>query len=730
VGAPNDPPRAPAETRVRSVHGIVTAEPFGWMSDPNDPRLLTYLAAERAYYDAAVAGQAGLRARLRAEFSARLPPEEDPVPWRRGPYLYAEHAPTGAELPHLCRHPASTASTVGPDGFSSPAGRDRPAAGPPAATCTVGGEVFEVILDSRLIAREGSGEYLRQGVCEPSPDGRLVAYSVDFTGDEVYELRFRDTTTGTDLADRVGRTYYGCAWSADSRAFFYVVHDASFRPCQVFRHAIGTSPGNDMLVYTEPDERYHVTVSPTRSGEWIVISVESRDTTEQWIIPAAASSTRPLRVAERRRGVEYFAEHLPGTQGRDRFALLTNDGAPEFRVVEAPVTAPGTDEWQELVPGEQDVRFRRLDAVGGHLVLSCRAGGESFLRIVRPDGSHHDQRPGTPAGCIELSGRGSYGETSVVASTQSLVMPKKWWSIDLDTGERRLLRATPPPGYDESAYRTERLWAPAPDGELVPVTIAYRRGLVHDGTSPCLLYGYGAYEICADPRFSLATASLLDRGYVYAIAHVRGGGELGRRWWLGGRLAAKRNTFTDFAAVRDHLASEGWAAPDRIVCRGLSAGGLTVGVAYTFWPDRWAGVIAEAPAVDLLNQMLDPAIPLTVNEYDEWGDPSDEEQFGWMRSYAPYENVTAAPRPPLLVTGILHDPRVMISEPAKWVAALRAAGPAANQVLLRAELGPGAHRGPAGRASWIAYEAEILAWAISMGGQAPPTATTPSNTPT
>ena len=709
-----EPPRAPVAERVRRLHGTVTAEPFGWMADKADPRLLTYLTAEREFYDNAVAGQAPLRARLHAEFSARLPLDEDPVPWRCGPYLYAEHTPAGAELPHLCRRLAGAAPVAASStGASSKAAPSAGAAGSPGAVCTVGGEAFEVILDGSLIARDGHGGYLRHGVREPSPDGTLIAYSVDFTGDEVYELRFRDAASRADLADTIAHTYYGCAWSADSRAFFYVMHDASFRPYRVFRHVIGTAPDSDKLVYTEPDERYHVTVSPTSSGEWVVISAESRDTTEQWIIPAAASGSPPRLVAARRKGIEYFTEHLPAAaETASRFVILTNDGAPEYRVVAAPVAAPGRDSWRELVPGEAGVRFRRLDTVGGHLVLSCRAGGDPFLRIVRPDGSHHDQHPETPAGCIELSTRGAYGQTYVTASTQSLVAVKRWWSISLDTGERTLLRETPMPGYDESAYLTLRLWAPAPDGELVPVTIAHRHGLRRDGRNPCLLYGYGAYEACADPRFSVTTASLLDRGYIYAIAHVRGGGELGRRWWLAGRLGHKRNTFTDFAAVRDHLVSAGWAAPDRVVCRGLSAGGLTVGAAYTFWPDRWAGVIAEAPAVDLLNQMLDPAIPLTVNEYDEWGDPSDEEQFGWMRSYTPYENVTGDARPPLLVTGVLHDPRVMISEPAKWVAALRAAGAPGDRVLLRPELGPSAHRGPAGRTSSLAYEAEILAWAI------------------
>ena len=670
----------------------MTAEPFGWMADRGDPRLLPYLTAEREYYEAAVSGLGQAKRRLGAEFAARLPAAEAAVPWRCGPYTYLEQTPPGAEFPQLRRR------HNGGDGG------------------------FEVVLDCGEVAAslahaKGAGTYFRLGLCEPSPDGRLVAYSVDCTGDEVYELRFRDMASGLDVAGRIGRSYYGGAWSADSRAFFYVVHDASFRPCQVLRHVIGTAPAQDTVVFAEPDPRYHVTVAATRSGEWIVISTEARDTNEQWIIPAARHDAAPRLVQRRRRGIEYFTEHLAlpeGRAGQSRFAILTNDGAPEYRVVTAPVDAPGRANWRELVPGDPDTRFRRLDVIGGYLVLSCRSRGDPFLRIVRPDGSHHDQHPRTEAGFIETAARGDYAAADVVVSTQSLVAPKRWWSVDLHTGARTLLRSARPANYDEAAYETRRLWAATADGERVPVTIAYHRGLRRDGSAPCLLYAYGAYEACADPRFSVTLPSLLDRGYVYAIGHVRGGGELGRRWWRGGRLATKRNTFTDFVAVRDHLVRSGWAAPGRIACRGLSAGGLTVAVGYTFWPDHWAAVIAEAPAVDLLNQMLDPAIPLTVNEYDEWGDPADAQQFRWMRSYTPAENVTDVPRPPLLVTGILHDPRVMISEPAKWVAALRAADTYGNQILLRPQLGPGAHRGPAGRSGTLAYEAELLAWVISL----------------
>jgi oligopeptidase B len=722
------PPAAPTGPRVRDMHGVRTEDPYAWMARHDDPRLLPLLAAERDHYDAETAALRPLRDALAGEFTARLPPAGDSLPWRRGRYLYWEHTPADAEYPQLRRR-AVAADAACPE---------------------------EIVLDGQAAADEspaGHGHFAF-GVCEPSPDGRWIAYSADFTGEESYELRFRDTADGGvgGGTGRIPGTSRGCAWSADSAVFFYVTHDAAGRPCRVYRQVPGARPAAGDLVYAEPDERYHVTVATTRSGMWIVITSAARDTSEQWVIPAGDPGAPPRLVERRRRGIEYFAEHLappggPPAPGDGAFVILTNDGAREYRVMRAPVTAPGRASWRELVPGEPGTRFRRLDVVSGHLVLSCRgvATGEPFLRIVRPDGTRHDQHPGTPAGLIELDGSDPYHPAAATVSTQSLVAPKRWWSLDLRTGERSLLRTTRVPGYQETDFHTERLYAPAPDSEMIPVTVACRKSRQPGagggpGGGPCLLTGYGAYEACRDPRFSAWMASLLERGFVYAIAHVRGGGERGRRWWLQGRLGAKRNTFTDFRAVRDYLVTGGWAAPDRVAARGLSAGGLTVGTAYTWWPDAWAAVVAEAPAVDLLNVMLDPAAPLTVNEYDEWGDPAEEEQFEWIRSYTPYENVTssagpdASPgggpgadldagpgagagpgtrRPPLLVTAMLRDPRVAVHEPAKWVAALRAAGVPPDRLLFRVDLASGSHRGPTGRTGALSYEAEILAWVIS-----------------
>lgn len=691
------PPVAPREPFERRVHGVATPDPFRWMRDRADPRLVAYLREERAHYDEATARLEPVRVELRAEFARRLPVAIDSIPWRRGPHSYLWRTPPGADHAELCRWPRGA-----PQGAGS------------ACTAPVPVTGVEVVLDTGALA--ASSPYFRYGVCEPSPNGRLVAYSVDLTGGELYELRFRDAVRGADLPERIPGTSYGCAWASGSSDFFYVVPDAAYRPCRVLRHVVGTDPGGDAVVFDEADERFHVTVGATRSGAWIVVSTASRDTNEQWLIPAGDPTAAARCVEGRRPGVEYFLEHLvpAGPVRQEGFAILTNDGAPEYRVVVAPVDHPEAASWTEVVAGTGDTRLGRLDVFAGHLVVHCRQEGAEFLTVVRPDHTSYEVPADTPGGTIEVDCRDPEGTTQPVVVTESLVMPRRWWALELAGGERRLIRDDAAPDHRPGDYMLEPARVRAPDGALVPVTIAYRCGLPADGTQPCLLAGYGAYETCAARGFSAAVPSLLDRGFVYAVAHVRGGGECGRRWWLDGRLSAKHHTFTDFVAVRDFLVAERRVAAGKVVCRGLSAGGLLTGAAYTFWPERWAGVVAEAPAVDLLNQMLDPSVPLTVNEYDEWGNPADPEQFAWMRAYTPYENVTDAPRPPLLVTGVLRDPRVMVYVPARWVAALRAADTHGNDILFRAELGAAAHRGPSGRSGSLAYEAEVCAWVLDV----------------
>jgi oligopeptidase B len=583
-----------------------------------------------------------------------------------------------------------------------------------------------VILDETELARKlGDTEgFVAVGVREVSPDGGLLAYSVDTTGDEVYTLRFRalgddgdvqgpDLTLDDDIDEVIPRSYYGGAWSADSRTFFYTVHDEQYRPYQVWRHRIGTPAAADELVFTEDDARYEVTVRATRSKALVLIETECRDTSETWLIPATEPTALPVVVAPRRKGVEYRTDH-----GGDDLFVVTNDGADEFRLMRTPTSTPGRPYWTEVSPPRPGERLHACHVLADHLLLELRRDGFPLLRAVeKATGAEHEVHAGIPAARLTLHHEFDYDTPVVTVKVESLVEPPSWYDVDLRTGGRTLRKKRLVPGYEPTAYRTQRRHATAADGTRVPVTLAWRADTPLDGTAPCVMWGYGAYESCDDPEFDEALASLVDRGVVYALTHPRGGGEMGRSWWLNGRLGAKPNTFGDHIAVADWLAEAGLVDGTGIVTRGLSAGGLLQGVAFSARPDRWRAVVAEVPFVDVVNTMLDPSIPLTVNEWDEWGDPREPEAFAFLRAYSPYENVPTGRRPAMLVTGAVHDPRVMVHEPAKWVARLRStASHGDGPLLLRVELGAGAHTGPSGRYAHHRYEAEVYAFILDQLG--------------
>jgi oligopeptidase B len=556
-----------------------------------------------------------------------------------------------------------------------------------------------------------------------SPDEKLLAYSVDTTGDEVYTLHFAQVEPGgvrRDLEDVIERSYYGGAWSADSSTFFYTVHDSLYRPHQVWRHRLGTPTDDDVLVLAESDQQYELDVHAARSGELIVIRSASRDTAEVWLVDAHRPDQPARCVEPRRRGIEYACEHVKTATG-DQLFIVTNDDAREFRMMSAPLAEPGRDRWTQVLAEQPDERLYDVTAFAGHVVTTLRRNAVLMARAYRLTDQATladpvDLAPSYAQGTLELADNELFAATEVQVVQQAWTRPRTWDVVDLDTGVRRHLHAEQVPSYDPDDYVSLRLPVPVDDAE-VPVTLVRHADTPLDGSAPCLLYGYGAYEACFDPEFDVALTALLDRGVVWAHAAVRGGGEGGRRWWLDGRLGAKQNTFADHVAVADFL-SDGLVDGTRIVTRGLSAGGMLQGAVFSQAPGRWAGVIAEVPAVDILTTMLDPTIPLTVNEYDEWGDPREPEQYAWLLGYSPYDNIPPpGSRPPLLVTGALHDARVMVWEPAKWVAELRHTDPAwSPQCLFRVELGEGAHAGPSGRFAQLRYEAELYAWALERFG--------------
>jgi oligopeptidase B len=675
---------------------------YAWLASAEDPDVLAYLRAERSHYDAATAHLGSSRLGLTRELTRRTPLAERSVSWRRGGLVYYTVTAQGEQYEKIYR-------------------RD------------IHSEQDLLVLDPNQLAQ--GRPYLELGLVEPSPDGRLLAYSIDVTGSELYELRFRDLQTGRDRPDLVQRSYYGGAWSADSGSFFYTVPDAAYRPDRVLRHVLGTPSASDQVVVTEPDRRFELELAASRDGGWVLITARSRDTTEVRLIRAADPQEAPRLVCPRRPGVEYTVEPLSG----DTLLVVTDLDAPDFRLLEAPVPAPGqagdATSWQP-VPGPGAAAGERLEfaaAFAGHVVLGLRRDVEPFLRVLSrsPEGgpAPFEVHSSVPFGRLELWRAEEFDTATIIVVEQNLVSPPVWFEVALDSGERRELKRTEVPGADLSRYATRRIEAPAPDGTLVPVTLAFRADLVAEPGSPAgqddqrpaerapaLLYGYGAYEACSWPTFEVGPLSLLDRGVVYAVAHVRGGGERGRGWWQDGRLRRKQHTFDDFVAARDALVEQGWVDGARVASRGLSAGGLLQGAVFSQAPDRWRAVVAEVPFVDVVTTMSDPEIPLTINEWDEWGDPRDAGDFAAMLAYSPYDHPPAPPRPALLVTGALNDPRVLVHEPAKWVARLRATDPDGDpaRLLLRVELGQGAHVGPSGRFAHLAYEAEILAWILAQ----------------
>jgi oligopeptidase B len=685
------PPAAPRVRAVRELHGRADIDDYAWMRDPAQPEFRDYLAAERAYYDSHSVPLADLIGRLTAESAARVPDRaDDSVGWPLSGFIYRTRTPEGRENLQFIRSRS-------------------------------GESVDQLLLDENIIgARTG---YVDVGIRQPSPDQTLLAWAADTTGAEIYQLRIRDLRTGADLPDVIDRAYPGLAWSASGEYLFYLVPDDLNRPCQVWRHRLGTEQAADALIFTESDPRFEVTLRASRSGELALITSASRDTTEVRLIRLADPLAGQVLVRPRSRGIEYRADHrIAGW-----LYLVTDDGEPEFTLMRAPAGTPGRERWEPvdcpaIAPARADTRLHACDVVGDHLLLTLRRCGAPLLAIADDAGGAVVEIPATvPAGAIRVEHAEDYHSRTVIVVEESLIEPPAWYELDLDSGERRLLKRREVPGYRPEFYRTERRLAAASDGTPIPVTFAYHRDTALDGTAPCLLYGYGAYEACSDPEFGIGLPSLLDRGVVYAIAHVRGGGEGGRAWWQQGRLRAKLNTFTDFIDVADWLAGQdGQALVDggRIVCRGLSAGGLLQGAVYSMRPDRWCAVVAEVPFVDCVTTMLDPSIPLTINEWDEWGDPRDLDDYACIRSYSPYDNPPSGRRPPLLVTGAVHDPRVAVHEPAKWVARLRATARPDDRspILFRVELGAGAHTGPSGRFARLGYEAEVHAFVLNAMG--------------
>jgi oligopeptidase B len=700
---PSTPPTAKRVPVVRKRFGETTVDEYAWLRDRQDPDLIPLLEAENAYTDAVTAPLADLRDRIFAEIKDATLETDLSVPHRKGAWWYYSRTEEGKPYPIHCRRPD--------DGTD----RAMPADAEEAEEADEADEV--VLLDENAVA-EGH-DYLSIGVFEVSPDGHRLAWSVDHAGDEDHRLHIIDLTTGEQLGEAIDGTSYGFAWAADSATCFYTTLDAAQRPWRVHRHTVGVDTvdgSGDALVHQEDDERFFASVGTSRSGALVAITLESKVTSEVRVLDANDPSGDPRPVEPRRQGHEYSVAHHG-----EHLYVVSNDGdAPNFALWRVPLADLRRDRWEPVIAHRDDTRIEGVEAFADHLVVHVRRDGVTGLAVI--DLATGDRRNLDFDEEVHTVGAGvneEFATSTYRFGYQSLVTPATVFEEELASGGRRLLKRQPVLGdFDPAAYESTRLWAEADDGTRVPISVVAKRGVRRDGSAPCLLYGYGAYEVSMDPWFSIARLSMLDRGVVFAVAHVRGGGELGRRWYEDGKLLAKPNTFGDFLACARHLVAERWTSPGRLVARGGSAGGLLMGAIANQAPDDFAAVVAEVPFVDALNTILDPSLPLTVIEWEEWGNPiEDQAVFACMRSYTPYENIAACRYPAILATGGLNDPRVGYHEPAKWVQRLRATtanGPD-RPILLKMELGAG-HGGPSGRYDAWRQEAFVLAFALWQMG--------------
>ena len=679
--APVQRPRPPIPAQrptVLTKHGDSRIDPYFWLRQKANPEVLAYLRAENEYADAVMAPVADLQERLYQEIVGRVQQTDTSAPAFFKGYWHYIRTVEGLDYEIYCRRKGSLEAPE------------------------------EIELDGNQLAV--GHDYFELGFVERSPDENVLAYAVDLKGDELHEVRFRDLSSGHDLEDVLQDVYYGAAWSADSRTFFYVRPDKAMRPYQVWRHTLGAPAGEDVLVLQEDDERFELSVELTKSERYIIFTSSSQVTSECRYMPSNQPESSPLPIEARRHGIEYSVDHQ-----EDHFMILTNDGARSFRLVAAPVERPGREAWKDVVPERVGVRLNAMDVHIGHVVLGQRSDGLQRLEVLNSKTGELFVVDQPDRAYTAFAGSNPVYDSSVMRFFYtSLNAPWSTVDFDMNSRVRTIVKEQPiPGGYDRADYVTDRLWATSADGTRVPMSIVHRRGLKTDGSNPALLYGYGAYELPSDPMFDAARLSLLDRGFVFAIAHVRGGGEMGRQWYEDGKFLSKTNTFDDFIACAVELVEQGYTNPRKLAIRGRSAGGLLVGAVVNARPDLFACAVAQVPFVDALTTMLDASIPLTVNEYEEWGDPNDPEFYEYMKSYSPYDNVHRAAYPAMLVTAGLNDPRVPFWEPAKWVAKLRSMTLSGRPIILKTDLGSG-HSGPSGRYQSWREEAFVSAFVVDQ----------------
>ena len=658
-----DPPIARAEPKELEIHGDVRMDEYYWLNQRDNPEVLSYLEAENDYTGVMMAHTTDMQKTLFDEFKERIKQTDESVPYRKGDYFYYSRMEEGKDYPIHARKKGSVDAAE------------------------------EIVLDVNEMAAGHDG-YYRAGGLDLSHDHNLLAFGVDKVGRRIYTIRVKDLSTGKMLSDVIPDVTANITWANDNKTFFYTRQDPmTLRSYQIYRHTLGSDAAEDVLVYEEADETFSCGVGKTKSEKYIFIGCEQTMASEFRFVDADEPASKFKILQERQRGHEYDVDHFG-----DHFYIRTNDQAKNFRLMKTPVDRTAMKHWTEVIGHRDDVYLQSFEIFKDYLVVTEREEGLRELRVMPWDGSgEHYLDFAEPAYLAFPVDNYDFNTPVLRYHYESMTTPDSVFDYNMATRESTLLKEDEVlGGFDKADYVTERLYAPARDGVQVPISIVYHKGLMHDGNNPLLLYAYGSYGYSRDASFSAYRISLLDRGVVYAIAHVRGGQEMGRWWYEDGKLLKKKNTFTDFIDVGQFLVDEKWTTPERMTCQGGSAGGLLIGAVVNMAPEMFAAAHASVPFVDVVTTMLDDSIPLTTGEFDEWGDPKKKEYYDYMKSYSPYDNVEAKDYPALLVTTGLHDSQVQYFEPAKWVARLRAKKTDDNVLILKTEMEAG-HSGGSAR---------------------------------
>jgi oligopeptidase B len=653
------PPSAKKVPKVTEINGRKLVDNYFWLRDKSNPEVKAYLEAENAYTDAVMKPTEALQKKLYDELLSRIKETDVDVPYKYGEYYYYSRTEAGKQYPIRCRRKGSM---------------DAPE---------------EVVLDVNELAKGQT--FMAVAAYQVSEDGNLLAYSTDNTGFRQYTLAVKDLRTGKLFPDHVEKTG-SVVWASDNKTVFYTVEDSAKRQYRLYRHSVGAT-GPDDLIYEEKDARFSIDAFKTRSRAYIVLISGSHTTSEARYIPADQPNAEWKVMEPRRQDIEYYPDH-----NGDFFYIRVNDAGRNYRLVKAPVNAAGKANWQDVIPHRADVMLDETDFFKNYYITYEREHGLPQISVTDLNsGKSHRLSFPEPAYVASAYINREYDTTKFRYSYQSFVTPQSIFEYDMASGDSKLLKQKEVPGgYDPTRYQVEQIYAPASDGTKIPVSIVYRKGTKLDGTAPLYLYGYGSYGFSVEITFRSNIFSLIDRGVVYAIAHPRGGGEMGKTWHDAGRMMQKKNTFTDFIACAEYLLSKGYGSKDKLVIEGGSAGGLLMGAVTNMRPDLFKAVIAKVPFVDVMNTMLDESLPLTVTEFEEWGNPKEKPAFDYMITYSPYDNIQAKAYPNMLVKTSFNDSQVMYWEPAKYVAKMRIMRSDHNTLILKTNMGAG-HGGASGR---------------------------------